>query len=82
MSQTLQRPMTREAFLEWEERQPGRYEFDGISVRARTGGSVGRARVQRNLLAALALPEADLSIPLANLYAGVELVVDTAEPEA
>ncbi|MBS0639409.1 MAG: Uma2 family endonuclease [Acetobacteraceae bacterium] len=53
MSQTLQKPMTREAFLEWEERQPVRYEFDGVSARAMTGGSANHARVQRNLLAAL-----------------------------
>ena len=53
MSQTLQRPMTREAFLAWEERQPVRYEFDGAAVRAMTGGSANHARVQRNLLGAL-----------------------------
>jgi Uma2 family endonuclease len=48
-----QEPMTLEAFLEWEERQPLKYEFDGIRVRAMTGGSVNHSRVQRNLLSAL-----------------------------
>ena len=66
MSQTLQRPMTRKAFLAWEERQPVRYEFDGAAVRAMTGGSANHARVQR----------------FSELYAGVELVTDTTEPDA
>jgi Uma2 family endonuclease len=54
MSSALQQQMTLEAFLEWEERQPIRYEFDGFSARAMTGGSADHARVQRNLIGALA----------------------------
>ncbi len=49
-----QKPMTLEAFLDWEERQPLKYEFDGVHVRAMTGGTVNHGRVQRNLLTALA----------------------------
>ena len=42
--------MTVEAFLEWEEGQPTRHEFDGFQPRAMTGGSAGHSRVQRNLI--------------------------------
>lgn len=49
----MRQPMTVEAFLEWEEGQPTRYEFDGFRVLARTGGSVGHATVQVNLIAEL-----------------------------
>jgi Uma2 family endonuclease len=45
--------MTVDAFLDWEERQPARYEFDGFHVHAMTGGSAGHSRVQRNLIAEL-----------------------------
>lgn len=45
--------MTVEVFLEWEERQPARYEFDGLHVYAMTGGSADHSRVQRNLIAEL-----------------------------
>ena len=37
-------PMTLAQFLEWEERQPLRYEFDGIGPVAMTGGSVGHSQ--------------------------------------
>jgi Uma2 family endonuclease len=49
----LRNPMTLAQFLEWEERQPLRYEFDGIGPVAMTGGSVGHAQIQRNLAFAL-----------------------------
>lgn len=48
-----QKPMTLEAFLAWEERQPLKYEFDGLHAYAMTGGSAAHARVQGNLFAAL-----------------------------
>lgn len=54
MTTALRQPMTVEAFLEWEERQPTRYEFDGFHPHAMTGGSAGHSRVQRNLIAELA----------------------------
>jgi Uma2 family endonuclease len=36
-------------FLEWEERQELRYEFDGFQPMAMTGGTVAHAIIQRNL---------------------------------
>ena len=53
MNLALRQPMTLAQFLEWEERQPLRYEFDGIGPVAMTGGSVGHSRIQRNLAFAL-----------------------------
>jgi Uma2 family endonuclease len=53
MSLALRKPMTLAEFLEWEERQPVRYEFDGIGPVAMTGGTAGHADVQRNLAIAL-----------------------------
>ena len=52
MSSALQQPMSREAFLDWEERQPGRHEFDGWHVPAMTGGSATHTRVQPTLIVA------------------------------
>ena len=45
--------MTLAEFLEWEERQPLRYEFDGVGPVAMVGGSVRHAQIQRNLAFAL-----------------------------
>lgn len=36
-------------FLEWEERQELRYEFDGVAVEAMVGGTVAHAAIQHNL---------------------------------
>jgi len=41
--------MTLAEFLEWEERQPMRYEFDGVGPVAMSGGTAGHAAIQRNL---------------------------------
>jgi hypothetical protein len=41
----LQRPMTREQFLAWEEKQPLHYEFDGFQPVAMTGWKAGRAGI-------------------------------------
>ena len=41
--------MTLAEFLEWEARQPLRYEFDGIGPVAMTGGTRAHTRIQRNL---------------------------------
>ena len=49
MNVALQKPMTVAQFLEWEERQPLRYEFDGIGPVAMTGGTSGHSAIQRNL---------------------------------
>ena len=53
MNLALRKPMTLAEFLEWEERQPLRYEFDGIGPVAMTGGTAGHADIQANLAAAL-----------------------------
>src|SRR5208283_3698862 len=53
MNLALRKPMTLAEFLEWEERQPMRYEFDGVGPVAMTGGTAGHAQIQRNLAFAL-----------------------------
>jgi Uma2 family endonuclease len=45
--------MTLREFLEWEERQPGKYEFIGGFVRAMAGGAQGHNVVKGNIFAAL-----------------------------
>jgi Uma2 family endonuclease len=49
MNVGLQKPMTVAQFLEWEERQSLRYEFDGFRPIAMTGGTLGHSAIQRNL---------------------------------
>jgi Uma2 family endonuclease len=46
-------PLTLEAFLEWERRQPLRYEFDGIGAVAMTGGTAAHATIGINAVLAL-----------------------------
>jgi Uma2 family endonuclease len=53
MNGALRKPMSVAEFLDWEERQELRYEFDGFQTRAMTGGTAGHALVQRNLITAL-----------------------------
>src|SRR5215212_222174 len=53
MSVALRRPMTIEAFLDWEERQELRWEFDGFAPVAMTGGTAAHSAIQRNLVIAL-----------------------------
>ena len=53
MDLALRRSMTLAEFLEWEERQPLRYEFDGIGPVAMTGGTYGHSTIQGNLATAL-----------------------------
>src|SRR5271167_4977496 len=53
MNLALRKPTTLAEFLEWEERQPMRYEFDGVGPVAMTGGTAGHADVQRNLAIAV-----------------------------
>ena len=48
--------MTLAEFLEWEERQPLRYEYDGVGLVAVTGETYGHSTIQGNL-AAPDLPE-------------------------
>lgn len=49
MGAVLNKPMTLAEFLDWEERQQSRYEFDGFRPVAMTGGTVAHAQIQRNL---------------------------------
>ena len=46
MNLALRKPMTLAEFLEWEERQPLRYEFDGVGPVAMVGGTAGHADIQ------------------------------------
>jgi hypothetical protein len=43
MDTVLDRPWTANAFLAWEDRPEGKYEFDGRSVIPMTGGTVAHA---------------------------------------
>ena len=49
MNLAVRKSMSLAEFLEWEERQELRYEFDGVEPVAMTGGTAGHATVQRNL---------------------------------
>jgi Uma2 family endonuclease len=53
MSLALRKPITLADFLLWEERQPLRYEFDGVDPAAMTGGKRAHADIQANLTTAL-----------------------------
>jgi Uma2 family endonuclease len=53
MNLALRKPMTLAEFLDWEERQPMRYEFDGVRPVAMTGGTYGHSAIQRNLAIAV-----------------------------
>ena len=45
MDTVLDRPWTTETFLAWEDRQEGKYEFDGRDVIPMTGGSIAHQRI-------------------------------------
>jgi len=53
MTLALRQPATLAEFLAWEERQPLRYEFDGVGPVAMTGGTAGHAAIQANLAIAI-----------------------------
>jgi Uma2 family endonuclease len=53
MDRVLSRPWTTESFLAWEDRQEGKYEFDGRKVVPMTGGSVAHQLLVFNLLTVL-----------------------------
>ena len=53
MNLALRKRMTLAEFLEWEERQPLRYEFDGVGPVAMTGGTAGHTIIERNLAMAI-----------------------------
>ena len=85
------KPWTPEEFLAWEERQPLRYEFDGLQPAAMTGGTAAHATVLErgetvwtvHLLmkgALLRLPEAGSELPLEELYEGIAFRMASGEP--
>jgi Uma2 family endonuclease len=45
----VDKPMSLAEFLDWEDRQPLKYEFDGTRPVAMSGGTAAHARIQRNL---------------------------------
>ena len=49
MDAVLDRPWTTESFLAWEDRQEGKYEFDGHRVIPMTGGSFAHQDIVFNL---------------------------------
>jgi Uma2 family endonuclease len=49
MDTVLDRPWTTETFLAWEDRQEGKYEFDGRNVVPMTGGSLAHQDIVFNL---------------------------------
>ncbi len=53
MNLAPRKPMTLAEFLELEERQPLRYEFDGVGSVAMTGGTAGHTVIERNLAMAI-----------------------------
>ena len=53
MTLALRQPMTVAEFLDWEERQELRHEFDGVRVEAMTGGTYAHDRISINLAASL-----------------------------
>ncbi len=63
MSIALEKPMTLAEFLDWEERQELRYEFDGFQPLAMTGGTAAArgdrrraARASAHIVCAEAVP--------------------------
>ncbi len=53
MSVTQRKPMSVAEFLDWEERQELRWEFDGFEPVAMTGGTAQASAVQSNLIGQL-----------------------------
>lgn len=53
MNVALRKPMTMAEFLDWEERQDLRWEFDGFAPVAMTGGTLAHGLIQGNLIVAL-----------------------------
>ena len=54
MDTVLDRPWTTDSFLAWEDRQEGKYEFDGRDVVPMTGGSLAHQDIVFNLRVLLA----------------------------
>jgi Uma2 family endonuclease len=74
MSATLRKPMTLAEFLDWEERQVLRYEFDGIQPVGMTGGTVAHDQITFNIRSALAARLA--GTPCRPLGPNVKIIAD------
>lgn len=53
MNVALRAPMSLDEFLDWEDRQTPRYEFDGFQPVAMAGGTRAHAAIQGNIAVAL-----------------------------
>jgi len=53
MNIAMRKPMTLAEFLDWEERQELRHEFDGARVFSMTGGTAAHSLIQTNLAVAV-----------------------------
>ena len=53
MNVAMRRPLTLAEFLEWEDRQEFKHEFDGARIVAMSGGTAAHATIQANLALAL-----------------------------
>src|SRR5271165_3589388 len=53
MNLAVRKPMSLAEFLEWEERQELRYEFDGVEPSAMAGATATHSDIQRNLTIAV-----------------------------
>ena len=49
MASAALRPFDLQSFLDWEERQELRHEFDGVAAIAMVGGTAAHSSIQRNL---------------------------------
>jgi Uma2 family endonuclease len=53
MNVALRRPQTKQEFLDWEDRQELRYEWDGVHATAMVGGTFAHSTIQANLIRVL-----------------------------
>jgi hypothetical protein len=78
MTVALRRPMTLDEFLEWEDRQPLRYEFDGVQATPMTGGALAHVLGPESVLS---MPEIGVEVPIAEVYEGIDLPPRPAEDQ-
>ncbi len=76
MDTILDRPWTVESFLAWEDRQEGKYEFDGRDIVPMTGGSIAHQDIVfnlRSLLGRLLAGQAFRAVQEMRLRCGVKI---------
>jgi Uma2 family endonuclease len=74
MNVVMRKSMTLAEFLDWEERQDTRYEFDGFEPKAMTGGTVAHDQITFDLRMALAARL--IGKPCRPLGPNVKIIVD------